>query len=30
MDDYVAKPLTPSGVKAVLDKYYTIPVSSNR
>ena len=23
MDDYVAKPLTPSSVKAVLDKYYT-------
>ena len=25
MDDYVAKPLTPTGVKTVLDKYYTPP-----
>ena len=25
MDDYIAKPLTPAGVKAVLDKYYAVP-----
>jgi signal transduction histidine kinase/CheY-like chemotaxis protein len=29
MDDYVAKPLTPAGVKAVLDKYYALPATSN-
>jgi len=29
MDDYVAKPLTPAGVKAVLDKYYVLPATSN-
>jgi len=25
MDDYVTKPLTPTGIKAVLEKYYTHP-----
>jgi CheY-like chemotaxis protein len=28
MDDYVAKPLTPAGVKTVLDKYYGRPAST--
>jgi len=29
MDDYVAKPLTPPGIKIMLDKYYTHPASAN-
>jgi signal transduction histidine kinase/CheY-like chemotaxis protein len=29
MDDYVAKPLTPPGIKIMLDKYYTHPAPAN-